>query len=396
MLSRLAHLEDVAKCDQEGKGDLEFEFYTEVHVQVGKEYQFKFRIGEGDWWVLDEEHPTVTDDAGNRNNLLLVPAQEHEPQATEPQLPPAADMEDAKSIEERMGTREPSDILFDDEIVKDGKPELVLPQEAPQEAILEPFSTPIIECDVGGSVNGHAKQNGIDKEQVESIGEILEDVDSELRQAANQHEDVVSEPPQTLHQGEKVDSEPDQSTNQDKEEEENYSYRDPDIPALRVKLSRENYERTMSNASTPEHEKVPNLSHEISTPPGIMEEPKGLQERLPEDLPPGAEVMVDNPPSPSLDPIEEEQDDALIGKATSSSVSEKGKVTNSGVSEKENAPSKCVEELTPSIAIESGVDLAAVAEAAPVFAMSGAHSDGTHETAAKPGTQKVSPYLVLP
>lgn len=32
----------------------EHEYYRQVEVESGKEYQYKFRIGEGDWWVLDE------------------------------------------------------------------------------------------------------------------------------------------------------------------------------------------------------------------------------------------------------------------------------------------------------------------------------------------------------
>ena len=36
----------------------EHEFYKEVRVEEGKEYQYKFRIGLGDWWVLNEESPT--------------------------------------------------------------------------------------------------------------------------------------------------------------------------------------------------------------------------------------------------------------------------------------------------------------------------------------------------
>lgn len=30
-------------------------YHTDVEVEEGKEYQYKFRLGEGDWWVLNEE-----------------------------------------------------------------------------------------------------------------------------------------------------------------------------------------------------------------------------------------------------------------------------------------------------------------------------------------------------
>jgi len=37
----------------------DYEFHKEVQVEEGKEYQYKFRVGEqGDWWMLNEESPT--------------------------------------------------------------------------------------------------------------------------------------------------------------------------------------------------------------------------------------------------------------------------------------------------------------------------------------------------
>jgi len=39
----------------------EHEFYKEVQVEEGRAYQYKFRIGEGDWWLLNEDSPTGTD-----------------------------------------------------------------------------------------------------------------------------------------------------------------------------------------------------------------------------------------------------------------------------------------------------------------------------------------------
>lgn len=32
----------------------EYMYKKEVEVEEGKEYQYKFRIGEGDWWVVDD------------------------------------------------------------------------------------------------------------------------------------------------------------------------------------------------------------------------------------------------------------------------------------------------------------------------------------------------------
>lgn len=58
------------KDERTASGDLVFEKSFDA-VESG-EYQYKFRLGPGDWWVCDESAPIVCDDAGNRNNLLLV------------------------------------------------------------------------------------------------------------------------------------------------------------------------------------------------------------------------------------------------------------------------------------------------------------------------------------
>ncbi|KAI4766972.1 hypothetical protein E4T51_00044 [Aureobasidium sp. EXF-12344] len=53
------------------KEDGELDFEHEFEAEAG-EYQYKFRLGPGDWWVLDETKPTVDDGTGIRNNLLVV------------------------------------------------------------------------------------------------------------------------------------------------------------------------------------------------------------------------------------------------------------------------------------------------------------------------------------
>ncbi|KAI9742600.1 MAG: hypothetical protein M1818_003741 [Claussenomyces sp. TS43310] len=50
----------------------EHEFYKEVMTDEGAQHQYKFRIGSGEWWVLDEDAPIVIDEVGNRNNLLIA------------------------------------------------------------------------------------------------------------------------------------------------------------------------------------------------------------------------------------------------------------------------------------------------------------------------------------
>lgn len=44
--------------DLTATGDNEYEFHKDVQVDEGKQYQYKFRIGEGDWWILNEDSPT--------------------------------------------------------------------------------------------------------------------------------------------------------------------------------------------------------------------------------------------------------------------------------------------------------------------------------------------------
>ncbi|KAI1374571.1 hypothetical protein F4677DRAFT_447207 [Hypoxylon crocopeplum] len=47
-------------------------FTKQVMVDDGSEVQYKFRIGAGDWWALDDNADTVTDNQGNINNVLRV------------------------------------------------------------------------------------------------------------------------------------------------------------------------------------------------------------------------------------------------------------------------------------------------------------------------------------
>ncbi|KAI1458307.1 hypothetical protein F4805DRAFT_144981 [Annulohypoxylon moriforme] len=64
-------------------------FTKKVMVDDGSEIQYKFRIGSGDWWVLDENADTVTDEMGNMNNILRVSvnaAQEADTQVPNPRV----------------------------------------------------------------------------------------------------------------------------------------------------------------------------------------------------------------------------------------------------------------------------------------------------------------------
>ena len=35
-----------------------YRYHKDVQVEEGKQYQYKFRVGPGDWWILNEEAPT--------------------------------------------------------------------------------------------------------------------------------------------------------------------------------------------------------------------------------------------------------------------------------------------------------------------------------------------------
>ncbi|EME44922.1 hypothetical protein DOTSEDRAFT_70839 [Dothistroma septosporum NZE10] len=41
------------------------------------EYQYKLRLGPGDWWICDDTKPRVDDGAGNENNLVIVESKSH-------------------------------------------------------------------------------------------------------------------------------------------------------------------------------------------------------------------------------------------------------------------------------------------------------------------------------
>ncbi|GAB1320563.1 hypothetical protein MFIFM68171_10773 [Madurella fahalii] len=60
--------------------DGEYDFKKEVYGEPGSKIQYKFRIGNGDWWVLNGDAPTMTDSAGNTNHVLEVkPLKEQQP-----------------------------------------------------------------------------------------------------------------------------------------------------------------------------------------------------------------------------------------------------------------------------------------------------------------------------
>ncbi|KAF2803589.1 uncharacterized protein BDZ99DRAFT_503196 [Mytilinidion resinicola] len=75
-------------------------FYKTFEDVKDGEYQYKFRLGYDDWWVLDSEKETVTDNAGNVNNVIFVQAKNEQP----------SDSEDSEeeTVEEHKGTADQS------------------------------------------------------------------------------------------------------------------------------------------------------------------------------------------------------------------------------------------------------------------------------------------------
>lgn len=53
--------------------DGHFHFSKEFEAEEG-EHQYKYRLGYGDWWALDESKQIVDDGSGNRNNVIVVEA----------------------------------------------------------------------------------------------------------------------------------------------------------------------------------------------------------------------------------------------------------------------------------------------------------------------------------
>jgi hypothetical protein len=49
----------------------EYQFSKTFAAEEG-EYQYKLRLGPGDWWVCDDSKPKVDDGTGNQNNLVVV------------------------------------------------------------------------------------------------------------------------------------------------------------------------------------------------------------------------------------------------------------------------------------------------------------------------------------
>ncbi|KAI0851753.1 hypothetical protein F5Y00DRAFT_259243 [Daldinia vernicosa] len=88
-------------------------FTKQVMVDDGTEIQYKFRIGSGDWWALDESADTVTDESGNTNNILRVSIDATQENVTEVPNPKANESE---GLETNSGTETPDFAQTADEV----------------------------------------------------------------------------------------------------------------------------------------------------------------------------------------------------------------------------------------------------------------------------------------
>jgi hypothetical protein len=64
------------EMDHTVREDGEYDFKKEVYGEPGSTIHYKFRIGDGDWWVLNDDGPTVTDSSGITNNVLEVKSEQ--------------------------------------------------------------------------------------------------------------------------------------------------------------------------------------------------------------------------------------------------------------------------------------------------------------------------------
>ncbi|KAH7329173.1 hypothetical protein B0I35DRAFT_37985 [Stachybotrys elegans] len=82
------HLHEM-RLKESSEGDTTF--IAQFDLVPGKEYQYKFKIGDGDHgqWMLDERSPIVTDTTGNQNNLLQAPVAAAMPSTTSAEAAPS-------------------------------------------------------------------------------------------------------------------------------------------------------------------------------------------------------------------------------------------------------------------------------------------------------------------
>ncbi|KAK0673934.1 hypothetical protein QBC41DRAFT_310935 [Cercophora samala] len=107
-------------------------FTKQVFGEVGSKHQYKFRIGNGDWWDLAPGQPTVTDASGNTNHELEIqPPKESKIDSTEDKGP-------AELSEDAQAPNEPVEVNDKSQAVKE-------PAEVPQAAEVSEKPTEVVE-----------------------------------------------------------------------------------------------------------------------------------------------------------------------------------------------------------------------------------------------------------
>ncbi len=168
------------QCESSQSGQNKFTHTTEL--QPG-EHQYKFRLGPGDWWVLDESAPTgqdhiyllskiqladirIADDgSGNINNALSVTAEETEVSSQQPTEDvsrasvPAAPLDTLAAVEEELEVRP-------DTITADDHKEASIPDVAPPPYSAEEHATP--QASEPAKQNLEPKVTNIERKSVES------------------------------------------------------------------------------------------------------------------------------------------------------------------------------------------------------------------------------------
>jgi len=150
------------QCESSQSGQNKFTHTTEL--QPG-EHQYKFRLGPGDWWVLDESAPTADDGSGNINNALSVTAEETEVSSQQPTEDvsrasvPAAPLDTLAAVEEELEVRP-------DTITADDHKEASIPDVAPPPYSAEEHATP--QASEPAKQNLEPKVTNIERKSVES------------------------------------------------------------------------------------------------------------------------------------------------------------------------------------------------------------------------------------
>ncbi|KAF4538778.1 hypothetical protein BFW01_g8429 [Lasiodiplodia theobromae] len=177
-----APVEMSIKDERTPAGDLVFEKSFDA-VESG-EYQYKFRLGPGDWWVCDENAPIVSDEAGNRNNLLVV---------TPPQSP-ALDRGETSSARSILSTPEVENLATTDE-PKDGEG-----SGSPLDTAPDPLPSTVVDQVPNAEQPAYSdkKPASLMEEASKSTAEAEPAVESEPAEANSSHTKLDSQKPVLL------------------------------------------------------------------------------------------------------------------------------------------------------------------------------------------------------